>query len=276
MRRYIIIGAGGVGSHLAEPLLRMLEYSDTEPAAMIIVDGDYYEPKNRARQSFTEIGNKAQVLVNDLSRLAEKTILAPLPMWVVSDEAAAEEEDPDAEEDVDEHGNPNAGKIAASALIQEDDVVYAVVDNFAARNLLLEAARKLDNVDVFCGGNDENMFGSVTHYRRREGSDVTQNPNDYKPEFMEPTDRNPGELSCQERAEIDGGTQLIAANLGVASLLIGRTQAAIIEEGDDNDAIRVGETFFDYNEGLMTSYDRREFIEAESEKTEEQLETAAG
>jgi molybdopterin/thiamine biosynthesis adenylyltransferase len=273
MKRFLIIGAGGVGSHLAEPLARMLEYSDTEPAALIIVDGDYYEPKNKQRQSFTEIGNKAQVLANDLAHVVEKTMLAPLPMWVVSDEAVAEDGEPDPE-DVDDQGNPNAGKIAASALVQNNDVVYAVVDNFAARSLLLEAGRGVDNVDIFCGGNDDNMFGSVYHYRRRDGKDITQNPNDFKPEFMDPADRNPGELSCQERAEIDGGTQLIAANLGVAALLIGRTQAAIIEEGDPSEQVKVSDIFFDLNLGMMNPFDRRLGIEETVE--EQQLETAAG
>ena len=253
MSRFIVVGAGGVGSHLAEPLARMLEWSSEEQHALIIVDGDYYEPKNKERQSFSKIGNKAEVLAADIQPKFEKTIIAPMPRWVVA-EVSEEEQDPD---DVDEFGNPNAAKIAANALIQEGDIVYAVVDNFSARKIILEAARELDYVDIFTAGNDDDLFGSLYHYRRVDGEDVTQNPIDFKPEYIDPPDRNPGELSCQERAEIDGGTQLIAINFTVAALLLGRTQAAIIEDREDNDALESSELYFDVREGLMQSYDRR-------------------
>jgi len=93
MRRYLIIGAGGIGSHLAQPLGRMLEYSDTEPAAIIIVDGDTYEEKNRARQSFKDIGNKAEILAAELSELFDETIIVGLNKWVVSETSEVVTED---------------------------------------------------------------------------------------------------------------------------------------------------------------------------------------
>jgi molybdopterin/thiamine biosynthesis adenylyltransferase len=253
MRRFIVIGAGGVGSHLAEPLIRMLEWSSEEQHAVIFVDGDYYEPKNKKRQTFSKLGNKAEVLAADMQPKFEKTMVAPLPRWVVS-EVGEEEVDPD---DVDEEGNPNAPKIAASDLIQEGDVIYAVVDNFSARKIIFDAAAKMTSIDVFAAGNDEDLFGSVYHYRIRDGVEVTRNPNDFKPEYVDPADRNPGDLSCQERAEIDGGTQLIAVNFAVAGLLLGRTQATIIEDGDPHECLEQSDIFFDLRVGLMSSYDRR-------------------
>jgi len=162
-------------------------------------------------------------------------------------------------------GENATNKITAADLLNENDVVYAVVDNFMARHIILEAARSFENIDVFLGGNDEDMFGSVYQYRRVDGQDVTQNPNDFKPEFQNPTDRNPGELSCQERAEIDGGTQLIVANFGVAATLIARTQATIIEESDPRESLAVSEIFFDLREGLMNNYDRRLKLSQSSE-----------
>jgi molybdopterin/thiamine biosynthesis adenylyltransferase len=252
--RFLIIGAGGVGSHLTEPLARMLEYSDIENPAIIIVDGDHYEPKNKERQTFSEIGSKAQVLANDIAKKFESTLLVPLAKWVV---ATPEEEGDEDPEDVDEFGNPNAGKIAASSLLMSGDIVYAVVDNFACRRILLDAAAELENVDVFLAGNDEDMFGTVYHYRRRDGVDITNNPAVFKDEFANPTDRNPGELSCQERAEIEGGTQLIAANFAVAAMLIGRTQATIIEESEGDTALEASELYFDIRVGRMLPHDRR-------------------
>jgi hypothetical protein len=253
MRRFIVIGAGGIGSHLAEPLARMLEWSSEDQHALIIVDGDYYEPKNKQRQSFSQLGNKAEVLAADVQPKFEKTIIAPMPRWVV-EEVSSKEIDP---EDIDEYGNPNAAKIAASSLIQEGDVVYAVVDNYAARKIVFEAAANVDDVDVFAAGNDEDLFGSVYHYRRVDGQDITRNPVDFKEEYSNPPDRNPGELSCQERAEIEGGTQLIAINFCVAAMLLGRTQATIIEDRDHNESVEQTELYFDLREGLMKPYDRR-------------------
>lgn len=266
--RFLLIGAGGVGSHLAEPLARMLEYSDIDNPALIIVDGDHYEPKNKQRQTFSQIGSKAQVLAADLQSKFEKVLIAPLHSWVVeleSEEAAA---DPD---DVDEFGNPNASKIAASKLLAEGDVVYGVVDNFACRSVLLKAASQIDNIDVFVAGNDEDMYGTVYHYSRRNGKDITNNPVVFKEEFATPTDRNPGELSCQERAELEGGTQLIAANFAVASMLIGRTQATIIERPENEDPLEVTELYFDLRLGRMAPFDRR--ISTVVEQPIEQLAT---
>ena len=253
-KRFLLIGAGGVGSHLGEPLARLLEYSAIENPALIIVDGDHYEAKNKTRQSFSQIGSKAEVLAGDLQPKFEKVLIAPLHSWVVESE---EEESTVGEEDVDEFGNPNAAKIAASKLLADGDVVYGVVDNFAARTILLKAAAELDNVDVFVAGNDEDMYGSVYHYRRRNGEDITNNPVTFKDEFANPTDRNPGELSCQERAEIDGGTQLIAANFGVAAVLVGRTQATIIEESEGDSELEATEILFDLRMGRMAPFDRR-------------------
>jgi hypothetical protein len=83
-----------------------------------------------------------------------------VPKWVVGDDfsGVADEESP---------------KIKASDLIHENDVVFAVVDNFAARRILFDAARGLNNIDVFTGGNDDELFGSIYHYQKRDGVEIT-------------------------------------------------------------------------------------------------------
>lgn len=232
--RMVVIGAGGTGGWLIEGLARMLEYR-APGSGLVIVDGDNFEPKNIERQNFEDFGNKAVVRVNALQQYVPNTFLVPQPCWVV------EEAPKDAED-----------KIAASDLLEEGDVVYLVVDNFAARKLVFEAAKQLDNVDVFTGGNDDQLFGSVYHYQRRDGEDVIDNPVDTKPELSDPPDRNPGELSCQERAELEGGTQLLATNMAVAALLLARTQKTILEGEEDKE----GEIMFDLGLGLSQVYDR--------------------
>ena len=110
--RMIVIGAGGVGSWLLPGLARMLEWS-APGSGLIIVDGDNYEPKNKERQNFSGSGNKAEVLATNLAEEFMETFIIPLPQWVV--ESVNENEKGD--EEVDENGQPVAGKIAVNELL---------------------------------------------------------------------------------------------------------------------------------------------------------------
>ena len=60
-KRIAVIGCGGIGSALLDPLCRYINYSDMkDKPTIILIDGDNYEQKNSASQSFTEVGgNKA-------------------------------------------------------------------------------------------------------------------------------------------------------------------------------------------------------------------------
>lgn len=237
-KRVIVVGAGGIGTWLCAGLVRMLEWK-FPGSALIIVDGDNYEAKNLERQDFTQIGNKASVKALELSKQFNETNIFPLPKWVVSD-------------DFNQASDENTNKIKASDLIAENDIVVAVVDNFAARKVLFDAASKLENVDVFTGGNDDNLFGSVYHYQRRNGLDVTAHPATTHDEYLNPPDRNPGELSCQERAELEGGTQVLATNMAVAAFILGRIQKTIVS----NQSPEETEIYFDLGLGMSQPYNR--------------------
>ncbi len=237
--RVVLIGAGGVGTWLAEGVARLLEWK-FPGSALIIVDGDNYEPKNMERQNFTKMGNKASVKALELTEKFEKTTFIPVAKWVVGDDfgGVADSDSP---------------KIKASDLLNDGDVVLAVVDNFAARKILFDTASKLNNVDVFTGGNDDALFGSTYHYQRRDGKDITEHPVHFHPEYESPPDKNPGELSCQERAEIDGGTQLLATNMAVAAFILGRIDHIIV----NNQNPEATEIYFDLGVGKAEPYDRR-------------------
>ena len=60
-------------------------------------------------------------------------------------------------------------------------------------------------------------------------------------------------MSCQERAEIDGGTQLLATNMAVASIILGQINHVIVEGKDPE----VTEIYFDLGLGMAQPYDRR-------------------
>lgn len=253
-KRFVIVGVGGIGSWLAPGICRLAEYR-LPGSAVVLVDGDTFEPKNLERQNAVELeGNKAEVVANQLMSQFGQTFIIPLNAWVVSDDSDVEVEEGDAA--------AGTSKVRASDLLEDGDIVYAVVDNFKARADLVEAASKMDNVDVFLGGNDENLFGDVYHYRRREGQDITRNPKERSLDLQNPPDRNPGELSCQERAEIEGGTQLIATNLTVAALLLGRTQYTII----DGNEVNAAQIYFDLAPGKALPYDHRISTSSTEEK----------
>lgn len=237
-KRFVLVGAGGIGTWLAAGLVRLLEWK-YPGSALIIVDGDTYEAKNKERQDFTKLGNKAVVKATELSPHFSNTTIIPVPKWVVDDnfKGVTDEDSP---------------KISATQLIREHDVVFAVVDNFAARKILFDAASKLDNVDVFTGGNDDALFGSIYHYQKRNSVEITLHPAEFHPEYNNPPDKNPGELSCQERSEIEGGTQLLATNMAVASFILGRVQKTIV----NNESPEETEIFFDLGIGKSEPYNR--------------------
>lgn len=237
-KRFIVVGAGGVGTWLCAGLVRLLEWK-YPGSGLIIVDGDNYEDKNKERQDFKQLGNKAVVKAQELSKEFVHTTIIPVPKWVVGDDFSG----------VTDEDSP---KIKASELIRENDVVFAVVDNFAARSILFNAARNLDNVDVFTGGNDDELFGSIYHYQKRDGVEITCHPEEFHPEYVNPPDKNPGELSCQERSEIEGGTQLLATNMAVASFILGRVHKTIVNTQSPEET----EVFFDLGLGKSEPYNR--------------------
>jgi hypothetical protein len=239
-----------VGSHLCRGLAPLLEFRDPG-SALLLVDGDAFEEKNRERQDFSAIGFKALVRAGELQSLYAKTIIVPQPYWVVPEVngVGVEVVDDDEEEQAIEPG----GRMPVNELVAEGDIVFATVDNHAARKLIFDQAAKLDNVDVFTGGNDDAWFGSVYHYRRRDGLDVIEHPAERHPEFLDPPDRNPGEMSCEERAKLESGSQLLATNMAVAALLLARVTQTCFDGVEDE----VAEVFFDLGLGSSVGYDRR-------------------
>jgi len=51
-KRIVVIGLGGIGSALVEPLCRFLNFDDKAEWQVVLVDGDNYEEKNTSRQTF--------------------------------------------------------------------------------------------------------------------------------------------------------------------------------------------------------------------------------
>lgn len=244
--RCIIVGCGGIGSWLAAGLVRALQFQ-APMSQLVLVDGDNFEPKNVQRQSFTTYGNKANALRSDLQPIAPQTFIISRPSWIVPEGMTSVSNEEEA-----------VSKITAHQLLQENDYVFVAVDNFAARKLIFDAAQDYENIDIFTGGNDDRLFGSVYHYQRRDSQDITLPPAHFHDEFVNPPDKNPGELSCQERAALDGGTQLLAVNMAVASWLLSKASHVIFGTDEESKAsVELSEIYFDMEAGLSQPYDRR-------------------
>lgn len=251
-KRVIVIGCGGIGSWLAPALAKTLQFQAPH-SALILIDGDSFEPKNAERQQFSHVGNKAHVLAGDIQDSVRNVFILPRAAWIVSEEKATDEE-----EYSDDENSIVVTKVTAASILEEGDIVYACVDNYKARKLIFDAAQSYANIDIFTGGNDDRLFGTVYHYRRRNGEDITLPPSHFHDEFVNPDDANPGELSCQERAELDGGTQLLSVNMAVAAQLLAKTAHAIFGTPQEEQAvIEKAEVYFDLELGLSQPYDRR-------------------
>lgn len=254
-RRFVIVGVGGTGGWLSMGLAASIEYSDhIDPKVLYLVDGDTFEPKNAERQHFMNLGNKAAVRAAEIQPMYPKTVIIPDDRWVV-----------DAIPDDHEESTKLVTAGGKKGLLKENDVVFLCVDNFKCRADVVAAAAQYKNIDVFLVGNDEEYFGSVYHYQRVDGKDGTWNPLEFKDELANPPDRNPGIMSCQERAAIDGGTQFIWTNMAVAAW-VGSKVNQLIFRPSESVSEPWDELMFDLATGTASTSLRRDPTPDEGEK----------
>ena len=186
-----VIGIGGIGGALLPVLTRYLNfaYSDSE---VTLIDGDNYESKNKERQEFDSLGNKAQVTVERIASLFDNILFLSKDEYVTD-------------------GN-------VYEVIREGDIVFLCVDNHNSRKLVSDRCEDLQNVTLISGGNDF-TDGNVQIYIRREGENLTLPiASDFHPEIMYPEDKNPAEAGCGELAESE--PQLLIANNAIASAML--------------------------------------------------------
>lgn len=191
-----IIGAGGIGCYLIEPLARYLSYSDKR-SEITVIDGDKYEERNRERQQFSECRNKAEETVDRHKKDFPKIHFRAKSEYITEDNVITS--------------------------IREGDTVFLCVDNHATRKLVSERCSELDDVTLISGGNDY-TDGNVICYIRKDGEDVTKSPIDLHPKIANPEDKNPGDFSdaerqgCQQQAQQQ--PQLLFMNLAIASMML--------------------------------------------------------
>jgi len=203
-----VIGCGGIGVHLLDPLCRFLNYhkdfSESGDCEVTLIDGDKYEEHNRERQSFESFGNKAEETAN---RLKEE--FPNIFFRVVTDYLG--------EDNIVLH-------------LRESDVIFSCVDNHSARKLFSDHCEDLDDVLLISGGNDYHD-GNVQIFHRKEGQNwslpltgrhtdaITGDEAFYHPEIEEPEDENPADAEEREAGcdvEQEHEPQLVFANNSAA------------------------------------------------------------
>jgi molybdopterin/thiamine biosynthesis adenylyltransferase len=195
-RKIKVIGAGGIGSHLLEPLARYLSYTE-DYVEITVIDGDKFEERNRERQRFNACANKAEQVIEPLKQQFPRLYLRAKPEYLTEDNVIMN--------------------------IREGDVVFLCVDNHATRKLVSDRCQELDNVLLISGGNDY-TDGNVIRYVRQNGRDITKSPVALYDKIAKPQDKNPGHFTNADRAgcdrEAQTNPQLLFMNLAIASWML--------------------------------------------------------
>lgn len=195
IRKFKVIGLGGIGSYLADFLCRYLN-SGTDDIEVTVIDGDRYELRNAERQQFDRSDNKAKVTAETLSKKYPRIHIRYKAEYITPDNVIS--------------------------LIREDEWVFLCVDNHSTRKLVSDRCGELANVVLISGGNDL-TDGNVIRYVRRNEQDISRSPTLLFPSIANPTDRNPGTLSDAERlgceTEAIASPQLLFTNLAAASCM---------------------------------------------------------
>lgn len=210
--KIVIVGLGGIGSALCDNLGRYLNHATDLSSHVLLVDGDEYELKNKERQTFNQVGNKADVKCSELRLKFGNVEFTSVPNFI---------------------NTSNIGDI-----ISNDDIVFLCVDNHVTRQIVSVYCEGLKDVILISGGN-EYLDGNVQLFQRKGGNNVTATLLDYHPEIENADDKSPEDMSCEELSK--SAPQLLFTNLTAATIMCWMFYA--IHKGKD--LSKYGEVYFD-------------------------------
>jgi len=209
MAKVIIIGTGGIGQWLIDPICLRLAHLQRENKnpfeKIVLVDGGEYKERKAYRQKFHRLGNKAEVNLEKLQQEYPGLKFEAVPFYIIGKEDVPTEAMNDRTVRVDE-------------LIGEEDWIFLCVDNPKTRNRVDVYCSELKTVKLFNGGNNL-TDGAAQVYIRRGGRDITPCLRQLHPESIgDPKEKAPYEMSCEE-LEASGVPQIIGANLFASTVL---------------------------------------------------------
>lgn len=218
----LIVGAGGIGSHLGVPLARLLAYHENARPVVRIVDGDTYEAKNSERQMFPgdSVGRPKSMVLHGQMAHALPDMIGDRPSISVNDEHGYVASSEDAaslmlrcmndkgfiHESVQHRYGDNGGVL----------LVCLCVDNDATRRLFYDAIELMPidhrTIIMIDCGNDLETSTVVTSIWSGRKSQLA-NPVDVYANLKDPKDRVPGG-GCLDMAP--STPQLMLANMSAA------------------------------------------------------------
>jgi len=215
-----VIGCGGTGSHLIEPLVRFLSYHENGTEHIVLADGDLYEKKNQERQLFdpdVEGLNKA---------LVQKMRAGPIAPHIQSFQLMV---DHDAMQGILDTGALWFMEHYSLEKLPDDylPLVITAVDNMATRKMVLDVldASPFRNWAVINPGNDI-LDGKVDLHVRWAGKDVTMDPRVKYENLRNPPDEIP--VGCEVAAVSQ--PQHILANMTAATLCLAYVRALVDDD----------------------------------------------
>ena len=187
-----IIGLGGIGSHLLFPLIQYLNYEKKNVfESIILTDGDSYEQKNVNRQFITGLQeNKAVSQAKYYREMFEDIKITFFDQYITKENI--------------------------NSLIQDGDVVLLCVDNHKTRKVLEDFSETVQNTTIISGGN-ELTDGNVMIIHKRNNIYETPKFSEIHEELLNPTDKSPDEMSCEELEK--SAPQISIVNAAMADVM---------------------------------------------------------
>lgn len=202
----IVIGLGGIGSHLMLPLLQWMNKEIRRGHlalnSITFVDGDKYEEKNKERQFFVEVEkNKALATKEYYEKTFPNVEMFADPRYLDSENI--------------------------SEIIDDKDIILLCVDNNATRKIVEDYCDTLDTFCLISGGN-ELYDGNVQIVLKIKNEYLTPKLSEVHQEIEEDEGDHPNELSCEELANSE--PQISIVNASVADIMR-RTFFALLIDG---------------------------------------------
>lgn len=194
MKNYLMIGAGGTGTHFIADALPYLDklHRDRGESSMpkaadwlfVIIDGDDFEEGNLERQLF-EPGFMKTNKATAMAQMYNRYPVMDLPRFI--------------------------GREDLQKFFNNGDTVFICADNHSIRALIEERALELDDCVVINAGN-EMHDGNVQLWVREKGENITPRLSFLHPEIIFRSEEDRSEMTCAQAAALPGGGQIIIAN----------------------------------------------------------------
>lgn len=183
----LLVGCGGIGSILIEPLCRLLSYHPDGTDNIVVADGDRVEPKNLVRQLFPN-NQVWRDKVLAISRRLNTPNIIYINKYI---------------------NNNNIDDIFSYLLHDEMPVIIGAVDNAATRNILIQNADlTYDNYIWICPSNSWSI-AQTSLYIKKNGQSLLTHPFQRYKNLANPTDTIPSKGCIEEQ---ESTPQLITAN----------------------------------------------------------------